>query len=149
MEIHYHNRKRLPKEREQGAIFHSTPEDLLKVSDFLSFHCPLTPETRKFLDAGRIALMPKGAVVVNTARGGVIDDEALIAALKSGRLAAAGLDVFEGEPKLHPGYLTLVNAFLTPHQGSGTVETRNAMGFKALDNLDAFFAGGEPPDRVA
>ncbi|MGH6661819.1 MAG: 2-hydroxyacid dehydrogenase [Rhodospirillales bacterium] len=149
MEIHYHNRKRLPKEQEQGAIFHATPEDLLKASDFLSFHCPLTPETKKFLNTERIKLMPKGAVVVNTARGGVIDDEALIAALKSRRLAAAGLDVFEGEPKLNPGYLKLENAFLTPHQGSGTVETRNAMGFRALDNLDAFFAGKAPPDRVA
>ena len=149
MEIHYHNRKRLPKEQEQGAIFHATAEDLLKASDFLSFHCPLTPETKKFLNAERIKLLPKGAVVVNTARGGVIDDEALIAALKSRRLAAAGLDVFEGEPKLNPGYLKLENAFLTPHQGSGTVETRNAMGFRALDNLDAFFAGKAPPDRVA
>lgn len=149
MEIHYHNRKRLPKAQEDGAIFHATAEDLLKVSDFLSFHCPLTPETKKFLNAERIKLLPKGAVVVNTARGGVIDDEALIAALKSRRLAAAGLDVFEGEPKLNPGYLKLDNAFLTPHQGSGTVETRNAMGFRALDNLDAFFAGKAPPDRVA
>ena len=149
MEIHYHNRKRLPKAQEDGAIFHATAEDLLKASDFLSFHCPLTPETKKFLNAERIKLLPKGAVVVNTARGGVIDDEALIAALKSRRLAAAGLDVFEGEPKLNPGYLKLENAFLTPHQGSGTVETRNAMGFRALDNLDAFFAGNAPPDRVA
>jgi len=149
MAVHYHNRKRLPKDQEQGAVFHETAEDLLKVSDFLSFHCPLTPETRKFLNADRIALLPKGAVVVNTARGGVIDDDAMIAALKSGRLAAAGLDVFEGEPKLNPGYLALDNAFLTPHQGSGTIETRNAMGFRALDNMDAFFAGREPPDRVA
>jgi lactate dehydrogenase-like 2-hydroxyacid dehydrogenase len=149
MEVHYHNRKRLPKNQEDGAVFHQTAEELLKVSDFLSFHCPLTPETMKFLDARRIALLPKGAIVVNTARGGVIDDEALIAALKSGRLAAAGLDVFEGEPKLNPGYLKLANAFLTPHQGSGTIETRNAMGFRALDNLDAFFAGDAPPDRVA
>ncbi len=149
MAIHYHNRKRLPKNDEDGATFHATPEALLRVSDFLSFHCPLTPETRKFLNAERIKLLPERAVVVNTARGGVIDDEALIQALKSGRVAAAGLDVFEGEPKLNPGYLTLDNAFLTPHQGSGTVETRNAMGYRALDNMDAFFAGRKPGDRVA
>ena len=149
MAIHYHNRKRLSKDQEEGAIYHATAEDLLKVSDFLSLHCPMTPELRKFLNAERIELMPKGAIVVNTARGGIVDDKALIAALKSGRLAAAGLDVFEGEPDLDKGYLGLANAFLTPHQGSGTVETRNAMGFKALDNLDAFFAGKTPRDRVA
>ena len=148
MEVHYHNRKRLSKDQEEGAIYHKTAEDLLKVSDFLSLHCPMTPETKKFLNAGRIELMPRGAIVVNTARGGIVDDKALIGALSCGRLAAAGLDVFEGEPDLDKGYLGLANAFLTPHQGSGTVETRNAMGFKALDNLDAFFAGREPPDRV-
>jgi len=88
-------------------------------------------------------------VVVNTARGPIVDDDALIAALKSGKLAAAGLDVFEGEPAIHEGYYTLENAFLLPHMGSATVETRNAMGFRCLDNLDAWFAGREPPDRVA
>jgi lactate dehydrogenase-like 2-hydroxyacid dehydrogenase len=149
MAIHYHNRARLAPDQEEGAVYHATPEELLKVADVLSIHAPLTPATKKFLNAERIGLMPRGAIVVNTARGGIVDDEALIRALTSGRLAAAGLDVFEGEPDLNKGYLGLVNAFLTPHQGSGTLETRNAMGFKALDNLDAFFAGKEPPDRVA
>jgi lactate dehydrogenase-like 2-hydroxyacid dehydrogenase len=93
--------------------------------------------------------LPQRAIVTNTARGPLVDDEALIAALKSGRIAAAGLDVFEGEPSIHPGYRDLPNAFLLPHMGSATLETRNAMGFKCLDNLDAFFAGREPPDRVA
>ena len=107
------------------------------------------PETRKWLNAARIALLPKGAVVVNTARGGLVDDEALIAALKSGHLAAAGIDVFDGEPKIHQGYYGLVNAFLLPHMGSATTETRNAMGFKALDNLEAFLLNGQtPPDLV-
>ena len=93
--------------------------------------------------------LPKGAIVVNTARGGVVDDEALIAALKSGRLAAAGLDVFDGEPRIHQGYYALSNAFLLPHMGSATVETRNAMGFKALDNLEAFLLRKQtPPDLV-
>ncbi len=148
MTIHYSNRKRLPMELEEGAIFHADPEAMLAVSDVLSLHFPATPETRHWLNAARIERLPPRAVVVNTARGTVVDDEALIAALRSGRIAAAGLDVFENEPNLHPGYRGLENAFLLPHLGSATVETRNAMGFKALDNLDAFFAGAEPPDRV-
>lgn len=149
MIIHYHNRKRLSVELEQGAVFHETPESLLPVSDILSLHSPLTAETRHFIDAKRIALLPEGAIVVNTARGGVIKDDDLIAALASGRLAAAGLDVFDGEPELHPGYRSLPNTFLLPHLGSATRETREAMGFRALDNLDAFFAGGAPQDRIA
>lgn len=148
MEIHYSNRRRLPPEQEQGAIFHENPEELLKVSQFFSINCPSTPETLHFLDAERIALLPDGAVVVNTARGNIVDDEALIAALGSGKLAAAGLDVFEGEPKIDPRYREIENAFLLPHMGSATVETRNAMGFKCLDNLDAFFRGEEPPDAL-
>jgi len=92
--------------------------------------------------------MPKGAVVVNTARGPVIDDDALIAALKSGHIAAAGLDVFDGEPKINPGYLGLENAYLLPHLGSATLDTRNAMGFRVLDNLDAFFKGEKPRDKL-
>ena len=85
---------------------------------------------------------------MNTARGPLVDDEALIAALKSGKLAAAGLDVFTGEPKIHPGYAPLPNTFLLPHLGSATVETRNGMGFRAVDNLEAFFAGKPLPSRV-
>ncbi len=149
MDIHYHNRTRLTGDLEQGANYHDTMEDLLRVSDFLSLHCPLTQETKHLLNGDRIALLPSNPVVINTARGPVVDDEALIAALKSGRVAAAGLDVFEGEPNLNPGYLDCENAFLLPHLGSATVETRNAMGFRALDNLDAFFAGHEPPNRIA
>ena len=149
MEIHYHDVARLPPEVEQGAVYHDTAEALLPVSDFLSLHCPLTPETRHFLDARRIALLPDGAVVVNTARGPIVDDTALIAALRAGKLAAAGLDVFEGEPRFDPAYLTLDNAVLFPHIGSATVETRDAMGFMALDNLDAALSGQEPPNRVA
>src|SRR5579863_2967815 len=149
MAIHYHNRDPLPSDHAQGAHYHPTPESLLGVSDILSIHCPLTPETRHFLDARRIALLPEGAIVVNTARGGVVRDDDLIAALRSGRLAAAGLDVFEGEPKIHPGYRSLPNTFLLPHLGSATRETREAMGFRALDNLDAYFSGKAPRDRIA
>lgn len=149
MKIHYSNRNRLPPEQEQGAVYHERVEDLLPHAQFLSIHCPATPETRGLMNAARLALLPKGAIVVNTARGAIVDDEALIAALKSGHLAAAGLDVFNNEPRFHPGYRELWNTFLLPHIGSATRETRNAMGFKALDNMDAIVAGQAPQDRVA
>lgn len=147
MKIHYHNRRPLPEAG--GAVYHARIEEMLPQVDFLSFHCPATPETRHLLNRERIELLPEGAFVINTARGSIVDDEALIAALRSGRLGGAGLDVFEGEPNIHPGYRDLPNTFLLPHLGSATVETRNAMGFRALDNLDAYFSGKEPPDRVA
>jgi lactate dehydrogenase-like 2-hydroxyacid dehydrogenase len=149
MKIHYFNRHRLPSEQEEGAVYHTRVEDLLPHAQFLSIHCPATPETRGLMNAERLALLPKGAIVINTARGAVVDDEALIAALKSGHVAAAGLDVFNNEPRFHPGYAELWNTFLLPHIGSATRETRNAMGFKALDNMDAIIAGREPADRVA
>lgn len=149
MEIHYHNRSRLPPDLEQGATYHETIEELMRHSDVLSIHCPATPETYRVLNAERIALLPEDAIVVNTARGVAVDDDALIAALRAGRIYAAGLDVFDNEPNLDPRYRELDNAFLLPHVGSATKETRDAMGFRALDNLDAFFAGNEPPDRVA
>ncbi len=148
MEIHYYNRTRLSPDQEQGAIFHATLESLLPQSDFLSLHCPSTPETRHLVNERTIALLPPGAVLVNTARGEVIDDNALIAALKSGHLAAAGLDVFEGEPNVNKGYLPLENVFLLPHIGSATHQTRTAMGMCATDNMEAWFAGKEPPNRV-
>ena len=148
MEIHYYNRHRLSPELEGTAVYHENLHDLLPVSEFLSLHCPATPETHHLLDAERIALLPDGAVVVNTARGAVVDDDALIAALVSGKLFAAGLDVFNGEPDIDPRYRELDNTFLLPHIGSATRETRDAMGFRALDNLDAIMAGREPPDRL-
>ncbi len=148
MTIHYSNRSRLAPEKELGAVFHANPDDLLPHADFFSINCPASPETHHFLNAARIARLPDGAIVVNTARGTIVDDAALIAALKSGKLAAAGLDVYENEPNLNPGYRPLENTFLLPHLGSATVETRNGMGFKCLDNLDAFFAGKAPPNRV-
>jgi len=149
MTIHYSNRSRLGPDLEKGAVFHANPDDMLAHCDILSINAPMTVETRKWVNAARIARLPKGAIVVNTARGGVVDDEALIAALNSGHLAAAGIDVFDGEPKIHQGYYGLKNAFLLPHMGSATVETRNAMGFKALDNLEAFLLRGQqPPDLV-
>jgi lactate dehydrogenase-like 2-hydroxyacid dehydrogenase len=149
MEIHYHNRSRLSPELEKGAIYHETLEDMLPVCQFLSLNCPNTPDTVGLLNADRIAKLPDGAVVINTARGVVVDDDALIEALQSGKLAAAGLDVFNNEPNIDTRYADLPNTFLMPHIGSATAETRDAMGFRALDNLDAFFRGGEPGDRVA
>jgi glyoxylate reductase len=149
MTVHYCSRHRLPPELEQGAHYHADPAALLRNCDILSLHSPATAETRRFLNTERIALLPDGAIVINTSRGAVVDDEALIAALRSGKLAAAGLDVFDGEPGIHPGYYDLPNTFLLPHVGSATRETRDAMGFRALDNLDAFFAQREPGDRVA
>ncbi|BAI72509.1 gluconate 2-dehydrogenase [Azospirillum sp. B510] len=148
MTIHYSNRRRLPPDQELGATHHADPEAMLPVCDVLSLHFPATAETRHWLNADRIGRLPPGAILVNTARGSVVDDAALIDALKCGRLAAAGLDVFENEPNLHPGYRDLPNAFLLPHLGSATVETRNAMGFRALDNIDAVMAGRPAPDRV-
>ena len=149
MTIHYSNRSRLPLDLEKGAVFHADADAMLPHCDFLSINAPMTAETRKWVNAERIARLPKGAIVINTARGGVVDDAALIAALKSGHLAAAGLDVFDGEPRIHHGYYGLENAFLLPHMGSATVDTRNAMGFKALDNLEAYLLRGQsPPDLV-
>jgi lactate dehydrogenase-like 2-hydroxyacid dehydrogenase len=148
MQIHYSNRRRLPPELEQGAIYHANADGMLPHCDFLSINCPASPETYHFINAERIAKLPDGAIVVNTARGTIVDDAALIAALKSGKLSAAGLDVYENEPKIDPGYRALANTFLLPHLGSATVDTRNGMGFKCLDNLDAFFANRPPPDRL-
>jgi lactate dehydrogenase-like 2-hydroxyacid dehydrogenase len=148
MEIHYHNRRRLSPEDEQGAIYHDSLDSLLAVSDVISLNAPATPETRSVLNAETIAKLPRGAIVVNTARGDLIDDEPLIAALKSGHVAYAGLDVFRGEPRINEGYYDLPNTFLLPHMGSATVEARNEMGFAALDNIDAVLAGREPPYPV-
>lgn len=148
MQIHYHSRNPVPEEDALGATHHADPEAMLGIADFLSFHCPLTPQTKGFLDARRIALLPDGAIVVNTARGPIVDDDALIAALTAGKLAGAGLDVFTGEPALDPRYLGLPMVTLLPHVGSATHETRDAMGFMALDNLDAVFAGTPPSNPV-
>ena len=148
MKIHYHDRSELPPEIAGDAIFHKDPSDLLRVSQFLSLHAPETPQTHHFLNSKAISLLPPGAIVVNTARGGLVVDDDLIAALRSGRVAAAGLDVFEGEPKLHPEYVSLKNTFLLPHIGSATIETRTAMGMLALDNVEAVLNGRAAPTLV-
>ncbi|HQT47340.1 MAG: D-glycerate dehydrogenase [Acidocella sp. 20-63-7] len=135
MTVHYRNRTRLSPELEAGAIYHGDDAGFLGAVDFLSINAPGGAETRHWLNADRIALLRPGAIVVNTGRGSTVDDAALIAALRGGHLAAAGLDVFNNEPQLDPAYLTLENAVLLPHIGSATVETRDAMGFLALDGI--------------
>jgi len=150
MTIHYHNRKPLDSSRTESAEYHATVDELLSNIDVLSIHCPASDETRGLLSSDRIALLHGNAIVINTSRGGVIDDDALVDALISGGIAAAGLDVYNGEPDaIHPGYRQLDNVFLLPHIGSATEETRDAMGFRAIDNLTAIFNGDEPGDRVA
>ena len=150
MTIHYHNRKPLDVSQAAGAEYHDSVEGLLAAIDVLSIHCPASDATRGLLNRERLALMHPDSILVNTSRGAVIDDDALVDALKSGVIAAAGLDVYNGEPDaIHPGYRELDNVFLLPHIGSATVETRDAMGFRAIDNLIAIFKGEEPGDRVA
>ena len=148
MEIHYFNRHRLAADLEEGAQYHESLEDLLPFCDFLSINCLMSPQNAKMINAQTLALLPRGAIIINTARGGIIDDEALIKALESGQIAAAGLDVFDNEPEIDPRYRKLDNVFALPHLGSATLETREAMGHRAVDNLDAFFAGITPPDLL-
>ena len=150
MPVHYHNRNPLEAELAVDATYHASVESLLSSVDVLSIHCPASPQTRGLINAETLALLHRDAIVVNTSRGAVVDDEALVAALESGAIAAAGLDVYNGEPdQIHSGYRRLDNTFLLPHIGSATRETRDAMGFRAIANLEAIFAGREPADRVA
>ncbi len=143
MAVHYRNRTRLPPEQEAGAVFHATDETFLPLCDVLSLHAPGGPATRHWLNADRIALLPYGAVVANAGRGTLVDDAALIAALQSGLVGAAGLDVYDGEPRVDAGLLALENVVLLPHLGSATVETRDAMGMKVLDGIDGVIGTGQ------
>ncbi|HEU4532177.1 MAG TPA: D-glycerate dehydrogenase [Steroidobacteraceae bacterium] len=148
MSIHYLSPRPKPTPG-FSAIHHASEATFWPQCQFVSLHLPTNEHTRGFLNAARLAQLPRGAFVVNTARGEIVDDDALIAALKSGHLGGAGLDVYTGEPNFRAEYATLPNTFLLPHLGSATFETRCAMGFRALDNLDAFLSGRPPPDRVA
>ncbi len=149
MQIHYHNRRRLPASEESGATFHATLDGLLAMSDVLSINAPSTPETRGSMNAEVFAKLPHGAIVVNTARGDLVNDDDLIAALKSGQVGYAGLDVFKGEPKINEAYYGIENAFLLPHMGTSVIEARNEMGYAALDNIDAVLANKTPVSPVA
>ena len=148
MAVHYRDQERLPPELEQGATFHRDDDSFLAVCDVLSLHAPGGEGTRHWLDAARIAKLPRGAVVANAARGTLVDDGALAAALQSGQVAAAGLDVYNNEPKVDPRLLALENVVLLPHLGSATTETRDAMGHLVLDGIDAVLAGKSPSNLV-
>ncbi len=132
-----------------GAERLASLEEVLERADFVSLHCPGGAETRHLMNAARLARMKPGAILINTSRGDVIDEAALAEALAAGTLAGAGLDVYESEPKVTPALLAMENVVLLPHLGSATEETRIAMGLRILENARAFFAGEEPPDRVA
>ncbi|MFL5256807.1 MAG: 2-hydroxyacid dehydrogenase [Rhodopila sp.] len=140
MKILYHNRTRLPPAQEQGATYFADFQAMLPQCDFLSIHAPGGPATDRMIDAPALSLLPDGAVLVNVARGSLIDEDALLAALRSGRLFAAGLDVFRSEPDFDLRFAGLDNVVLSPHIGSATRETRDAMGFRALDNIAAVLA---------
>lgn len=148
MAVHYHNRRRLEANDEQGATFHATTRDLLAQSDVLVLAAPSSADTRGILNDDTISFMPEGAIIVNIARGDLIDDNALIGALQTGRIAAAGLDVFNGEPMLNEQYTRLPNVFLQPHQGSSTVTARVKMGQALLDGIVAIDRGTWPANRL-
>lgn len=148
MQVHYHNRNRLSESLEQGAEYHSTIESLLPQCDFLSLHCPATEQSKLLINDKTISMLPTGAIIVNTARGALVDETALLSAIESGKVSAAGLDCFAQEPGGNPAFSDHKNIFMLPHIGSATRETRDAMGFRALDNLDAFFAGQTPLDKL-
>ena len=148
MVIHYHNRSKLSEEKEQGATYHDNLNDLMKVSDVLSVCCPASKETINLINKDTLELLPKGAVVTNVARGEIIEDEALIEALERRKVYAVGLDVYKNEPNLNPGYLKHKSAFILPHLGSATKETRTAMANLAIDNMDEFFKTGGCKNKV-
>ncbi len=148
MIIHYHNRSELSSDKAQGAKYHSTLQSLMSISDVLSVCCPASKETINLINKETLEYLPKGAVVTNVARGDIVDDEALIEALNRRKVYAVGLDVYKGEPNLNPGYLKHKSAFILPHLGSATKETRTAMANLAIDNLEEFFKTGNCKNKV-
>jgi len=148
MKIHYHNRKKLPPNLEKGAIYHESLKSLILVSDFFSINCPTTEETKKIINEETLSYFLNGAVIINSARGDMIDDEAMINALKSGKVFALGLDVYNGEPDIHPQYLKLDNVFILPHLGSATEKTRFAMADLAISNIEEYFKTGKCKNTV-
>jgi glyoxylate reductase len=148
MNIHYHNRSKLNEDKEQGATYHDTLKGLLSVSDVLSICCPASKETIDMINKETIEYLPKGAIVTNVARGDIVDDDAMIDALDRRKVYAVGLDVYKNEPNLNPGYLKHKSAFILPHLGSATKETRTAMANLAIDNLEEFFKAGNCKNKV-
>ena len=148
MVIHYHNRSKLKDEKEDGAIYHDSIKSLFSVSDVLSICCPATKETENMINKETVEYFPKGAIITNVARGDIIEDEALIDALNRRKIYAVGLDVYKNEPNLNPGYLKIKTAFILPHLGSATKDTRIAMANLAIDNIDEFFKTGNCQNKV-
>ena len=148
MIIHYHNRSKLNQDQEDGATYHKDLKSLLSVSDVLSVCCPASKETINMINKETLEYLPKGAVVTNVARGDIVDDEALIDALNRRKVYAVGLDVYQNEPNLNPGYLKHKSAFILPHLGSATKQTRTAMANLAIDNLEEFFNSGNCKNKV-
>ena len=148
MKIHYHNRSRLNKDLEKDSIYHKSLESLLSVSDFFSINCPATKETKHIINNQTIKYFPDGAVVSNSARGDMIDDDAMASALKSGKIFSLGIDVYNGEPNIHSEYLNLPNVFVLPHLGSSTMKTRTAMANLAIKNMEDFFKTGKSKNKV-
>ena len=148
MIVHYHNRSKLSSDKENGSIYHDNLKSLMEVSDVLSVCCPASKETINLINKETLEYLPKGAVVTNVARGDIVDDEALIDALDRRKVYAVGLDVYKGEPNLNPGYLKHKSAFILPHLGSATKETRTAMANLAIDNLEEFFKSGSCKNKV-
>ncbi|HLO78067.1 MAG TPA: D-glycerate dehydrogenase [Magnetospirillum sp.] len=145
MTVAYHQRRRLQPETEGNAVFHPTLQGLFRACQMVSLHAPATPETRHLINRQSLSWLPRGAIMVNTARGDLVDDDALVEALSDGRLGAAGLDVFAGEPNFDKRYLDLPNVTLLPHIGTSTTETRERMGADTIANLSAVFDGHPPP----
>jgi glyoxylate reductase len=148
MVIHYHNRSKLTDDKEDGAIYHDNIKSLFSVSDVLSICCPATKETENMINKETVEYFPKGAIITNVARGDIIEDEALIDALNRRKIYAVGLDVYKNEPNLNPGYLKIKTAFILPHLGSATKDTRIAMANLAIDNIDEFFKTGNCINKV-
>ena len=148
MKIHYYNRSRLDKSLEKDSIYHDSLKSLLSVSEFFSINCPATKETKHIINKETIKYFPNGAVITNSARGDMIDDDAMVNALKNGKIFSLGLDVYNGEPNIHPEYLTLPNVFVLPHLGSSTIKTRTAMGDLAVSNLEEFFNTGKCRNNI-
>ena len=149
MIIHYHNRSKLSDEKELGAVYHKDIKSLFSVSDVLSICCPATKETENMINKETVEYFPKGAIITNVARGDIIEDEALIDALNRRKIYAVGLDVYKNEPNLNPGYLKIKTAFILPHLGSATKDTRIAMANLAIDNIDEFFKTGNCTNQVS
>ena len=148
MIIHYHNRSKLKPDLEMGAIYHDNIQSLFSVSDVLSINCPATKETHNIINKKTLKFFPSGAIITNSARGDMIDDNAMVEALKSKKIYALGLDVYKGEPDINPGYLDQPNVFVLPHLGSATVKTRTDMADLAISNIEEFFKKGTCVNKV-